>query len=152
MTRLSNKASWRLFVILPIVVFALGMIVMVTISMTRKVDLVADNYYEQELKYQKQIDAKANSFEMSKSITTEAFEDGVLINSNSPELFSGKSGDITFYRPSDADKDFTIPFLLDGQGNQKVSHPKLTRGIWKIRINLQGNGQLFEIDKNVFIN
>jgi hypothetical protein len=152
MKKMSNKASWRLFVILPIVLFAAGMIVMVTISMTRNVDLVTDNYYEQELKYQQQIDMKKNSIALDTNIMTDAVGNSVLIHAKNPYVFNGLSGEVIFYRPSDASKDFRVSFHPDGNGKQVVTHPSLTKGLWKIRLNLTGNGTLYAVDKSLFIN
>lgn len=151
MKRLSDKASWRLYVILPIVVFALGMIVMVTISMTRKIDLVADNYYEQELKYQQQIDMKNNSSALEKVIRVESGLNSAFIICDSLHEIKGMSGEIKFYRPSDASMDFAVSFLPDAAGRQVVTHPNLNRGLWKMRLNLSANGELYAIDRSIFI-
>lgn len=152
MERMNNKSSWRLFVVFPIVLFALAMILMVVISMTKNVDLVADNYYEQELKYQQQIDLKKNSVELSNLLKADANGNSVIIYADDPKALSGKSGEVIFYRPSDAAKDFKVSFMPDENGKQIISHPALTKGLWKIRLNLSGSGQSFAVDKSVFIN
>ena len=152
MKRISNKSSWRLFVILPIVIFALAMILMVVISMTRKVDLVTDNYYEQELKYQQQIDLKVNSVELNNLIKAKAEGNSVILYSEDPGALSGMSGEIIFYRPSDAAMDFKISFGADQDGKQIITHPSLQKGLWKIRLNLYDNGKSYAVEKNIFIN
>jgi len=152
MKKISNKSSWRLFVILPIVVFALIMTLMVVISMTRKVDLVTDNYYEQELKYQQQIDLKKNSVDLNNLIKTQAEGNSVILYSDDPGTLSGKSGEIIFYRPSDAAMDFKVVFKADPNGKQIITHPALQKGLWKIRLNLSEDGINYAVDKSVFIN
>lgn len=151
MKRISDKASWRLFVILPIVIFAAGMIVMVTISMTRNVDLVAENYYERELKYQQEIDLRSNSAELSNSISVEGGQGTARIICSKPELLEGKSGEVIFYRPSDASIDFKKAFLIDNEGMQVISDAKLKRGLWKLKISLTGQGKSYAVDKSVFV-
>ncbi len=137
--------------ILPIVIFAAGMIVMVTISMTRNVDLVAENYYERELKYQQEIDLRSNSAELSNSISVEGGQGTARIICSKPELLEGKSGEVIFYRPSDASIDFKKTFLIDNEGMQVISDAKLKRGLWKLKISLTGQGKSYAVDKSVFV-
>lgn len=152
MKKMSNKLSWRIFVVLPIALFALAMISMAVISMSTNVELVSDNYYEQELKYQQQIDLKKNSVELSNLVKADADGNSVVIYADDPGILSGKSGEIIFYRPSDASRDFKISFMPDEFGKQIIMHQSLSKGLWKIRLNLSGSGQNYAIDKSVFIN
>lgn len=151
MKRISDKASWRLFVVLPIVIFAAGMIVMVTISMTRNVDLVAENYYERELKYQQEIDLKSNSADLDNSIRVEGGQGTATIICGKPELLDGKSGEVILYRPSDASIDFKSAFLIDSEGKQVIKDAKLRRGLWKLKISLTGQGKSYSVEKSVFV-
>lgn len=151
MKKLSNKSSWRLFVILPMIIFAAGMTLMAVISMTRDIDLVADNYYEKELKYQQQIDMQKNSVELDKVIAVQC-ENGTAVISTSDKKFTeGKSGEINFYRPSDASKDFKISFMPDESGKQTVSRAQLVKGLWKVKLNLSDAERSYVVEKILYM-
>ena len=107
------KISWGIIVMLGFSLFAAGIIAMVSVSMTKNIDLVSDNYYEQGIKYQNQIDMKLNSAEFSDKIKTEIKDSGLLIEYSEDLIKGNFSGEIKFYRSSDAKKDFKVNIETD---------------------------------------
>lgn len=151
MKKISDKLSWRIYVIAPIVIFAIAMICMVVIAMRANVDLVTENYYEQELKYQQQIDLKNNASLIADKVSFETAGEREVIMKTEGAAFDGKSGEIKFYRPSDASKDFTVVFMPDEKGIQRISHQLLGRGLWKIRLDLADSQKSYAVDKTLFM-
>ena len=66
------KFNWGFGIALVIVIFAVGVGVLVYIAASQKVDLVADNYYEQELKHQDRIDESRRSADLKEKIEVRA--------------------------------------------------------------------------------
>lgn len=95
-------------------------------------ELVTENYYGQELAYQKMVktEEKTNSEGMQVDI---AYEKGEGITFFFPEIISEKqvTGIVKMYRPNNETADFELPIkLVDNQMN--IPNEKLLSGRWNI--------------------
>jgi hypothetical protein len=127
-----------------IAIFYGGFVVVVLASvffaMTQRVNLVSDNYYEKELKYQEQIDKSQRTKTLKEKTNIQLLERQVKIklpalpDKNNPKDY------ILFYRPSDPSKDFKVAIASDSLGFQTVSIEKLSKGFWKIKLNWTSGG------------
>ena len=132
--------------------FAAGIIAMVAVSMTKNVDLVSDNYYEKGIKYQDQIDMNKNSAEFSDKIKTELKDSGLLIEYSGDLLKGNFSGEIKFYRSSDAKKDFKVNIETDEKGIQLIPVMNLDKGLWKVQFSFRKDNKNYFLEKSIFIN
>ena len=101
--------NWGYRIILIYVLFAAGILTLVFKSKNEKVDLVAPDYYAQEVAYQSRIQAMENVKHLSKPL--EVVQTNAGIEFRFPNECSGKmEGQLHAYRPSDSnlDKDFSI--------------------------------------------
>jgi hypothetical protein len=131
--------NWGYKILTAFIIFCLTVIGFVVYFMNQKVDVVTDNYYEKELKYQDQIN-KVNR--------TRALKDSLLL------VNTGKELRVTFpnppdktakdffllYRPSDNKKDVRIPVVPDSNRTQILSIERLDKGYWKLQINWTSGG------------
>lgn len=116
--------------------------------MSRTTDLVSENYYEQEIKYQDQIDVLKRSSELDKSISLSFSGNAVILKTD----YSKKlEGEIHFYRTSNAAKDFVIPFNADGPGEQNIPASNLEKGLWRVKLNLNDGKEKYFVEKSIFI-
>jgi hypothetical protein len=145
------KISWGIIIITIFTLFSAGIITMVAISMSKNTDLVSDNYYEQEIKYQKQIDLLKNSAEYRDKISASSEENEIVVNFSGIENKGNLSGEMEFYRTSDAKKDFKINISPDSQGVQKINSDLMDRGLWKIKISIVSGGNNYFVEKNIFL-
>ena len=124
---------------------------MVVYFMGQKVDLVADDYYKQEIEYQGQIDKISNTKSLIEPLGYEFSSELRTIKLTFPELHTeeGIKGKIHFYRPSDADVDKKIDVRVNQIGEQVVSIASLDRGLWKIRIAWSSGGMEYFDEKIV---
>ena len=132
--------------------FAAGIIAMVSVSMTKNIDLVSDNYYEKGIKYQDQIDMNKNSAEFSDKIKTEIKDSGLLIEYSGDLLKGNFSGEIKFYRSSDAKKDFKVNIETDEKGIQLIPVMNLDKGLWKVQFSFKKDNKNYFLEKSIFIN
>ncbi|MBL0106546.1 MAG: FixH family protein [Ignavibacteria bacterium] len=146
------KISWGIIVMLGFSLFAAGIIAMVAVSMTKNVDLVSDNYYEKGIKYQNQIDMKLNSAEFSDKIKTEIKDSGLLIEYSEDLIKGNFSGEIKFYRSSDAKKDFKVNIETDEKGIQLIPVMNLDKGLWKVQFSFRKDNKNYFLEKSIFIN
>ena len=128
------KINWGTGIVIVFVVFAVGILVMVRISMNREVDLVSDDYYRQELHHQDQIESEKRSKDLSEHPSISVVLGEVALKL--PKSFSpdSTSGTLTFYRPADRHKDFSVKLRLNSTNTQLVSTSSLQKGLWKLKV------------------
>ncbi|HMS65719.1 MAG TPA: FixH family protein [Ignavibacteria bacterium] len=146
------KISWGIKITILYTVFAVGIISMVVIAMNNPSDLVSENYYEQEIRYQSQIDILKASAELNKKINIVQEGEFIILTIFDTSKQEKYEGEIRFYRSSDAGKDFKIPFSADINGIQKIEAAYLEKGMWKINLFLKNKGTDYFITRNIFVN
>ncbi|MCY7362389.1 MAG: FixH family protein [Ignavibacteria bacterium] len=144
--------SWGVKIIIVFALFTLGIITTVAISMSKNVDLVSSNYYEQEIKYQSHIDLLKNSADYKDKINAELNGNEIVIHFSELKNKGKISGEIIFYRTSDSKKDFKININPDSDGIQKINSSELDRGLWKLQFKLLNNNNNYFVEKNIFLN
>ena len=131
--------NWGYKILTAFIIFCLTVIGFVIYFMNQKVDVVTDNYYEKELKYQDQIN-KVNR--------TRALKDSLVMVNTGKELkvifpnIPDKTAKDFFllYRPSDNKMDVKIPVVPDSNRTQILSIGRLDKGYWKLQINWTSGG------------
>lgn len=145
------KLNWGKGIFITIILFVVIVFIMVGISITRHVDLVANNYYEKEIKYQEQIDLlkKTNTLKENAKIDY----DGANVNISFPKNLDINSlkGTISFYRPSDSNKDFGMQINADENGTMKIGSEKFSKGLWKVQINWESAGDKYFTGQTLLI-
>ena len=108
-------------------------------------DLVASDYYEQEVEYQNQLDRaeRGQGLGSAASITYEGAAGVIRIRLPLAQAGQGMGGSIHLYRPSEADLDRLLPLELDAVGEQTVDARSLKPGLWDVRVQWTVGGQEF---------
>lgn len=130
-----SKFNWGTGILIAIIIFMAITVSTVIYLMNQKVDLVTDNYYAKEIKYQQQIDMMNRTNEMGEAVTINSEEGFVKIIFPKSLIEKKLTGTVQFYRPSDSGKDFTLPLVLDSSAQQLVPFKILQKGYWKVIVN-----------------
>ncbi len=141
----TQKNFWPLGIILTFVVFFIGMASVVIIAATHRDHLVSDNYYEQELKFQTQIDDAARARAVGATIQYEAAVAKVIIRVPVAQLAQKFSGKVTFYRADAPKLDRESLLEPKADGTQTVELAPFAAGPWRVRVQWTAD------DKNYFI-
>ena len=106
------KSNWGNWIAFAYTAFVLLIIFMVYMTFGEKWDLVSENYYEQEIKYQEKIDQRSQAIadEIRPQFSIDGKQLLLSIPLENDSIEKKISGQINFFRPSDASKDFTIDF------------------------------------------
>ena len=138
------KFNWGTGIVISFVLFALTIGYIIAFPFNQKVELVTEDYYEKELKYQEQIDRQDRSSGLNEQINIE--RDGKLLHLNFPVSFREIKGEVFFYRPSDSQKDFTEGIKTDSSNHQAFDVSRLDPGLWKIKVlwNMKDQSYYFE--------
>lgn len=135
--------SWSYRITILYVGFVVLIISMVVLAMRQNVDLVAKDYYDQELKYQNKIDVINRTRELSEPLSWEV-KPGEL-SLKFPRQFKGQhiEGSIYFFRPSNAVLDQTIVIVTDTSGIQSISTKELMKGAYKMQVSWSVNNNTY---------
>jgi len=109
------KINWGTSIVLAIIsfmTFILYLVITMTTSSEFNHDLVIEDYYKQELKFQDQMARETNSQSLVRDIEIEKTGDGMLINFPPGLNPSTIAGNIMLYRPSNKEQDFSIPIEI----------------------------------------
>ncbi len=147
------KLNWGHYITLSFIAFAGVIFVMAYISMNTDVNLVAEDYYKQEIAYQDQIDKITNYKNLiEKPVFRINAATKVLEISFSDTLYRDFSkGDLLLFRPSQSNMDKLYKISLDEKGEQFIVMKGLDKGLWKAKINFQIGESLYYHEKNIML-
>jgi hypothetical protein len=119
----------------------------------QKADLVSKDYYEQELRFQGQIDrAERTRREASQAAVAYDAADQHITVSLPPGQARGKlSGNIELYRPSAAGLDRAVKLEPDANGVQRLDASNLAPGLWKVRVSWTVEKQDYYLEQKVVL-
>jgi len=128
--------SWPAGIAIIYILFVVILLALVIFSSYHSVDLVAKDYYEQEIKYQQQIDRINRADSLSAPVSWHHDKEQRLVTIQFPmELIADDvEGNILFFRPSDAKQDKLMAIRLSSKNIQTISTQHLIPGLWKLKI------------------
>ena len=136
--------GWRIAIFYgTFVVFMIGMVVM---SFRQDFDLVADDYYEQEIAYQGRIDQLTNAKDDHQKVMVSNSNGMVQLSFASP----AQQVKIHFFRPSDDTMDFKVE---EASVDSELSVPidKFSKGKYLVKVEWKDNGKTYFQEDDLFI-
>jgi hypothetical protein len=121
------------------------------IAVTHREYLVSDNYYDQEIDYQKQIDGTVRAKQSGARIAYDAATEKVVIGIPGAQRAQHCTGSIELYRPSSPLMDREIALQSNPASAQTIDASKLAAGLWKVSANWQVGGQDYHLDQRIVI-
>jgi len=131
------KINWGTGIVLAFIGF-IGFILFFVVRMNMDSradhDLVTDEYYKEELAYQKEIDAEANAKNLTEPITIEKTSRGILVAFPQTLINQNITGKVSLYRPSNKHLDFNLPISSLSNTPLLIPDERLLDGRWDIKI------------------
>lgn len=146
------KFNWGHGITVFFVIFVSLMLTALFVSRTKNIDLVTEDYYSAELKYQDHLDCIQRSNE--KGFKLEASEvDNFLVIQFPIELVRSKEleGQVHIYRPSNAALDILEPLSVDSIGRMHIPRIRLHQGIYTIKVDFSLNKVNYYLEKELRI-
>jgi len=139
------KISWPAGIIISIasfVIFILYFVFKVTFLPEYDHHLVSEDYYKDELNYQKEIDKLNNAAELKQNITYKKVDSGLLFSFPSEFKASQIKGTVDFQRISNNKIDFKFPIALE-TNDFLISNENLVEGRWNVKIEWTVNNKTY---------
>ena len=140
------KFNWGHGITIFLIIFVattIGVVVKISTDDAYNHELVSENYYEDELKYQEEIDKEVNASKLSSMVSYKFTDDGIVLKFPNDFPFEKVSGIIKMKRPSKQILDFTIPVKLDDSFNVVIPSDKLVKGKWLLVIDWEVGDEKF---------
>lgn len=144
--------NWGHKIIIVFIVFAAGILTLVTKSMRTKIDMVTKDYYTEELKYQQVIDGKKNAGTLSSPVLIAQQAEGIAVTF--PRELRGTNiiGKIKFYRPSDSGLDVEMPLQLSSDGMLVINRQMFHKGSYLVKVQWENGGKPFYQEESLHVN
>lgn len=139
------KINWGTGIVIAFVLFiSFIMYFVINMNINKKYnhDLVTEDYYQQELLHQQEIDKVDNAKELKENVSWKKTDDGILISFPKNLDFKNITGTVFLYRPSNKKLDSEINISLS---NHSLLIPKtrLLDGRWNIKVDWNYNGKSY---------
>ena len=95
--------------------------------------LVTEDYYNQELQFQNDLDKQTNARTLTENISWKKTEEGLLIIFPESLDFNNITGNVFLYRPSNKQFDFETSISLSNH-NLLIPDKRLLDGRWNIKV------------------
>ncbi len=143
--------NWGHGVIIILIFFFIGLGFMVFVSMRQNIEMIDDQYYDKELKYQGIIDAKNNLALLNDSVFVAEGRDVITIKmpQGAHEDISG--GTLEFLRPSDKTLDRVVAIETDSSGSQLLPKAEFKNGIYRMRASWKSGGKDYFYEKDILL-
>lgn len=143
--------NWGNKLILVFIAFAGLMCFLVYKAMNTRYELVSKTYYQDELRYQDKIDAKANASALS-NIKIDTDNDNLILQL--PDNFIGQSvkGDIWLYCKTDAIKDLRLPLTADEAGRQFIPKKQLMANKYLLKLSWESANKKYYTEQDIELN
>ena len=138
--------DWGKGILLTIIGFVAVIITMVVISVRMDgIELVTENYYEQEIKYQDQIDKENLTLELGETVMR--YDDDT--QSVVLDLPRGSKGQLQLFRPSDSSLDQIFTFEAKADQATVIPVQNLKSGYWKFQLSWSVGGKEYYEEKKI---
>ncbi len=141
---------WPYGIVAAFLIFCSFMIGFAVYSSQHKTELVADDYYDQEIQYQQVIDGKKRLSTLSRPVKVTASAEQILIEIPD-ELMQADSGHIRFYRPSNENWDFRAEWVVFQAGSYSLPASDFVSGPYQLVMQAYKDGDLYFHEQRITI-
>lgn len=145
--------NWGKSIILVFVLFAAFIGTMVYRMTAEHIDLVSENYYQNEIDFQQHIDRVNNARRiqtgLNSSVTMTYHADRQQVVFVLPTTL--RKGEITFYRPGDRQQDFRVTIPAEHPVRQVVPTQSLAKGNWRVQFTWSDGQHTYYKEEQIFL-
>lgn len=125
----------------------------IVFAVRQRMDLVRPDYYEDEIRYQVQMNRvdRTRALGGSASLSMDAVRQALKVRIPAAHAAALESGSVQLYRPSDAGADRVWTLKPGTDGMQEVSLSDLGRGRWRARARWKSGGLEYHLEESLIL-
>lgn len=143
--------SWGYRIVIVFILFFTGLGVMVYTAMRQTNELVEENYYDKELKYQNVINGKNNFKRFNDSILVTTTDAAIVLKLPAEAVQHLDSGTVHFLKPSAKADDKIIVLRTNNEGIQQLPKNEITPGFYMVKASWTAAGVSYYDERKVVI-
>ncbi|MCB2204530.1 FixH family protein [bacterium] len=149
----TKRQPWAVGITIVIVVFLIATVSVVLFISNQEYSLVTENYYEKDLAYQDEIDARQRTqqLDLKPAVVLDREAKSCSISFPERDDYNGITGTVTFFRISSARGDLVLPLELNSEGKQHISVSGLDPGQWIFKFRWMDNGEAYSMEKRMYL-
>ncbi len=141
---------WPATIIVYFSIVICGAATLVVYSLKHKSQLVRSDYYEQEVKYQDQIDRIKRTHPFLSEIKADITEASLILSLPSAHTSAQDfSGAVWLYRPSNSKLDKKFELKPNDSGIYEREMEGLINGLWKLKVNWTAQSEEFYYESSI---
>jgi hypothetical protein len=147
-----NKPTtyWPYGIIVAFLIFCSFMIGFAVYSTNNKTELLADDYYDQGIRYQEVIDGMARMKQLNQGELLSMVSDSITIALPNA-LISADSGSLRFYKPDSEALDFSKELVALEGGKWQLAKAEFSPGPWQVVVEVYREGELYYHEQRMVI-
>ncbi len=145
------KINWGTGIVIAFVAFiAFIMYFVINMNLNKKYvhDLVTEDYYQEELLHQNEIDKVDNAKDLKENVSWKKTDDGILISFPKDLDYKNITGKVFLYRPSNKTLDSEISISLSNS-DMLIPKTRLLDGRWNIKIDWKYDGKSYLFKESI---
>ena len=148
-----KRNLWPISIVGFFAVAIAGAVAFVVFCNLHPTDLVAADYYEQEVRYQQEMERVQRTQRLTEPSNVSFIPEQRLIRVSVPAAHAGAdlTGVIHLYRPSDATLDKHLKMETNAKGQQDIDAGRLEPGLWKVKVQWKAGGEEYVLDQKVIL-
>lgn len=140
--------NWGKSIVLAFVLFALFIGSLVVVCLRQDIPLVSRDYYDQELRYQQQLDRMNNTNQLTEKPVLQVSDHTLEIQFR--QLPQIREGELTLFRPSDPRLDRT--FTLSAKDSvQQIDLKEVPGGMYKARMKWKMGEKEYFLESTIYL-
>ena len=141
--------NWGKWIVVSFILFAMFIGTLVFVCVREDISLVANDYYKQELDFQKQIDRDKNTLALAVKPDISVVNTSVLIAYK--ELNNLQQGELKLFKPSNAASDLVFNIKTTSDTVLIFNLHDRERGMYKAQFKWSMNNQEYYLEKTIYL-
>ena len=144
---------WAIGVTAVVILVPVAFVLLALIAVRSDRNLVTDDYYEKDLRYQDRIDAlrRARALLVKPVIEYDASSPACTVQFPDSAHWTPIRGSIRLYRSADRRSDREVPLQLDRQASQTLPTRSMEKGLWLVQLSWKVRDLDYYLEERVFI-
>lgn len=145
------KINWGTGIVLAFIAFIsfiLYFVISMTVNKKYEHDLVVEDYYGQELEFEKEMTKQKNAQYLKEDVIWKRVPQGIMLTFPETMAPSKITGNVFLYRPSNKQLDFEVEISLSDH-NLLIPDKSLLGGRWNLKVDWQYDGNLYLYKKDI---
>ena len=143
--------NWGTGLVIAFVCFAAFIFTQVWRTFQHDHQLVAEDYYAQEVAYESHLAQQRRAAELDWKPTWECTSGVVELDFSSSTAVAPIVGTVRFQRPSNKELDIELPLLLDATQHHRIDAAQFQRGRYRVVLEWTQNGTNYAQHGSIFI-